>query len=104
MSWTPEKVALLRELCSRRLPWKVVGEKLGVSDKAAAAKASREGFVTPAPRRHGASPRYVKKVSRRHCLCCRKEFWSAGPHNRLCDRCRTESFDIFDSPGVTIGC
>lgn len=28
------------------------------------------------------------KSSKRPCLCCGREFDSAGPHNRLCGRCR----------------
>lgn len=24
----------------------------------------------------------------RSCLCCREQFWSEGPHNRLCTPCR----------------
>ena len=27
-------------------------------------------------------------LTARPCLCCRVRFSSAGPHNRLCDRCR----------------
>ena len=26
----------------------------------------------------------------RECMCCRTQFMSDGPHNRLCTRCRTK--------------
>jgi len=27
----------------------------------------------------------------RNCLCCNRTFLSAGPHNRMCDRCRIKA-------------
>jgi uncharacterized protein with PIN domain len=32
--------------------------------------------------------RSTKKVKRRNCLRCDREFWSEGPHHRLCQTCR----------------
>ena len=32
---------------------------------------------------------------RRPCLCCQDIFYSEGPHNRLCNRCRHKS-DVRD--------
>ena len=29
-----------------------------------------------------------KPKTKRNCMCCRAEFLSDGPHNRLCTRCR----------------
>jgi hypothetical protein len=29
-----------------------------------------------------------KKLKRRACLRCDREFWSEGPHHRLCQTCR----------------
>jgi len=29
-----------------------------------------------------------KKLKRRDCLKCDREFWSEGPHHRLCQTCR----------------
>jgi 5-methylcytosine-specific restriction endonuclease McrA len=29
-----------------------------------------------------------KKLKRRDCLRCDREFWSEGPHHRLCQTCR----------------
>lgn len=30
------------------------------------------------------------RETRRSCLCCSVTFRSEGPHNRLCDRCRSK--------------
>jgi hypothetical protein len=32
--------------------------------------------------------RRTKKLKRRNCLRCDREFWSEGPHHRLCQTCR----------------
>lgn len=32
--------------------------------------------------------RRTKKLKRRDCLRCDQEFWSEGPHHRLCQTCR----------------
>jgi 5-methylcytosine-specific restriction endonuclease McrA len=32
--------------------------------------------------------RRSKKLKRRDCLRCDREFWSEGPHHRLCQICR----------------
>jgi hypothetical protein len=32
--------------------------------------------------------RRPKKLTRRNCLRCDREFWSEGPHHRLCHTCR----------------
>ncbi len=36
-----------------------------------------------------------KPKSLRACMCCRTEFLSEGPHNRLCGRCRTKDVGPF---------
>jgi hypothetical protein len=46
----------------------------------------------PAPAA-GAPTTGAGKEARRRCLCCGQPFDSAGPHNRICPRCRgTEEF------------
>lgn len=37
-----------------------------------------------------------KQASTRPCMCCGNKFSSAGPHNRLCSRCRTKEKTPFD--------
>jgi hypothetical protein len=39
-----------------------------------------KGYVKPS--------RGLKKLKRRNCLRCDREFWSEGPHHRLCQMCR----------------
>jgi 5-methylcytosine-specific restriction endonuclease McrA len=34
------------------------------------------------------SSRWNKMPKRRNCLRCDREFWSEGPHHRLCQVCR----------------
>lgn len=34
----------------------------------------------------------------RRCMCCTNIFHSAGPHNRLCIRCRGQRLTPFDAP------
>ena len=36
-----------------------------------------------------------KPKTQRACMCCRTEFLSEGPHNRLCGRCRTKDVGPF---------
>ncbi|MCL2344294.1 MAG: hypothetical protein FWC58_00375 [Desulfobulbus sp.] len=38
----------------------------------------------------GASPRRNVPTTTRACLCCGRPFASAGPHNRLCVKCRAQ--------------
>ncbi|MCX8017057.1 MAG: hypothetical protein N2690_04025 [Rhodocyclaceae bacterium] len=45
-------------------------------------------------------PKAQQKSTPRACLCCGKTFGSAGPMNRLCPRCRTQSASPFDTPAV----
>ena len=40
----------------------------------------------------------AKKGTKRPCLGCKSPFDSAGPHNRMCDKCRKEAQGI--PPGM----
>jgi hypothetical protein len=57
------------------------------------------GYIKPARR--------PKKPKRRDCLRCDREFWSEGPHHRLCHMCRQviaaspspeEEYSVFSLP------
>lgn len=37
-----------------------------------------------------------KCTTERACMCCQAKFMSDGPHNRLCNRCRTKEKTLFD--------
>jgi len=41
-------------------------------------------------------PRFKKR--RRRCLKCRRLFWSEGPWNRLCSKCRAANRGRSDAP------
>lgn len=41
-----------------------------------------------AARTSAKSRRRSKKLKRRDCLRCDREFWSEGPHHRLCQICQ----------------
>lgn len=45
-----------------------------------------------------AKPRKQRQTVERKCLGCGNTFDSEGPHNRLCNRCRTRSASPFDTP------
>jgi hypothetical protein len=44
--------------------------------------------MTHAARSYTKPSRRTKKVKRRNCLRCDREFSSEGPHHRLCQTCR----------------
>jgi hypothetical protein len=44
--------------------------------------------MAPAARAYIKPSRRTKKLKRRNCLRCDREFWSEGPHHRLCQTCR----------------
>lgn len=83
-----------------RTPWTDIEDGLlrtyiaeGVAPCAAARRLSRpESSVYR--RIEALSLKAQKKL--RPCLCCRAEFLSDGPHNRLCGRCRTKEKTPFD--------
>jgi hypothetical protein len=36
------------------------------------------------------------RKTKRQCMCCKGDFMSDGPHNRLCNRCRRTEKTCFD--------
>jgi hypothetical protein len=44
--------------------------------------------MAPAAKASIKPSRRTKKPKRRNCLRCDREFWSEGPHHRLCQTCR----------------
>jgi hypothetical protein len=48
----------------------------------------REDIMARIARKHMELSRRTKKLKRRDCLRCDREFWSEGPHHRLCQTCR----------------
>ena len=58
--------------------------------------------------RHGEAEDRLNKlnaeaaVKPRRCMCCRHEFKSEGPHNRLCGKCRhrDNTMDLSNGPSI----
>lgn len=65
---------------------KELAEALGVKHQVVS-KAFRRTEVVSNPHR--------EKSVRRLCMTCDAHFWSEGPHNRMCDRCRQGKSDPF---------
>jgi hypothetical protein len=53
-----------------------------------ALRITREDTMARVARNYRKPSRRTKKVKRRACLRCDREFWSEGPHHRLCQTCR----------------
>lgn len=68
---------------------KEVADALGVKPQVVCSALRRlEG------RPKASKPRLEKSV-RRLCMTCDAHFWSEGPHNRMCERCRQRKSDPF---------
>ena len=75
-NWTPDEDRIARELRASGLTLEKVGKAL-------------KRTASSVNSRLEALDLLVKDGARvRPCLCCRKTFSSAGPHNRLCLDCR----------------
>ena len=91
-AWTPEQDSLLNKLIQEGLSYAKIGNIL---DRPASSIVSR--IETLASHAAGVKRAVLftetpKSCSRtRPCLCCGKSFTSDGPHNRLCNTCRTKS-------------
>lgn len=77
-TWTQEETR--RALALRNQGWNYarIGRSLGRTAPAVRARLGREGYEV-----------VTAKTTRRPCLCCGKDFNSAGAHNRLCSGCRS---------------
>lgn len=76
--WTEEETARLRRMVNARASMGEISRALSRST------ASIQGHL------NSLRPGPDKEPSRktRPCMCCRRPFPSAGPHNRLCENCR----------------
>lgn len=103
--WCAEDDAALQELLAEGVGKSAIARRLGRPTSSI-----RSRLVTlgkPLPTRVQ-PPQAIKKpapvvvaaptppagMKRRRCMCCGTEFNSAGPHNRLCGRCRAKSAEI----------
>lgn len=90
VGWSPEELALLRQLWTAGLALAEIARRLGRSAEAVRSRARRLRLAPRRWRRRGLAVPALAG-SERACLCCTAEFVSEGPHNRLCDTCRASA-------------
>ncbi len=76
-AWTQEETRRALELRNQGWTYSRIGRSLGRTAQAVHTRLGREGYEV-----------VTTKTTRRPCLCCGKDFNSAGAHNRLCSDCR----------------
>jgi len=111
------QLAKLRELRERGWPFEDIASLVNHPDLSCRNKAYTLGIQPPEHMRRGyrrATPERVlagyrkpataqTKKGMRPCLCCRNDFPSQGPHNRLCKNCRRQDSDtVFTTPAVVV--
>lgn len=112
IQWTPPMVELLLDLRGKQIPMGEIAGALGISPTACHNKLQYMGVTKRRPQKHSTCPDHLSvrsptsdnraRAKRRPCLCCRAQFSSASPHNRLCPKCGNQSESPFDIP-VRIG-
>ena len=80
--WSLEEERILMEMWMRNLSNEEISERLGRGTVAIAVKASRLNM--PRRNRYDDHP----KAGIRRCLCCKRDFLSSGPGNRICRPCK----------------
>lgn len=79
--WSAKDDAAIREgLAAGKTTW-AIAKALGRAESSVSRRVETLTRVRPATRA---------------CMCCRNPFQSDGPHNRLCNRCRTKEKTPFD--------
>ena len=84
--YTPEQEATVRSMLAKGFSTGAIANRLKRSDSS----------IVSCLERLEKRDAKTQKVTR-PCLCCRTEFKSDGPHNRLCGKCRTKETTPFDS-------
>lgn len=103
--FTPEDDAALLRLIAEGRTYREIGRELNrnpgsVGVRLARLRAIASGVVKAKPC-HPPRPKPIAQgvsmpaVQQRPCLCCRRPFFSQGPHNRLCMTCRGKSISPF---------
>lgn len=87
VGWRPDELTLLRQLWTAGTALAEIAGRLGRSTEAVRSRARRLR-LTPRRNRRGSVGVAAVGVER-SCLTCTAEFVSEGPHNRLCDTCRS---------------
>jgi len=105
-AWSAEDDAALQELLAAGVGKSAIARRLGRPTSSIRSRLvtlskhqpTRVKPSAPAPKKPApvvvAAPIPTAGMKRRRCMCCGTEFNSAGPHNRLCGRCRAKSAEI----------
>lgn len=102
--WSAEDDAALQELLEAGVGKSAIARRLGrptssIRSRLVTLSKHQPTRVKPAPAPKKPAPVVAAPIptagmKRRRCMCCGTEFNSAGPHNRLCGRCRAKSAEI----------
>lgn len=85
--WTDGDKRYLRQLILDGASVPEIARKMRRTKGAVSAYKHRQGFSAAVVRGD------IPGMKMRHCMCCGTVFASQGNHNRLCDRCRSDSGD-----------
>ncbi len=115
--WTPTQLAQLREMREHGCSFEEIAMRMDHTLGSCRNKAYTLGIQPPEHMRRGyrraTSERVLAghrkpataqtKKGMRPCLCCRNDFASQGPHNRLCKNCRRQDNDtVFTVPAMVM--
>jgi hypothetical protein len=119
--WTRAQLARLREMRADGCSFEEIAAEVNHTAQACHSKAYTLGIHSPAGRARRSDAGVVRHQTRRPpstgrlslaarakstlrpCLCCRNDFPSQGPHNRLCPGCRRGNDDtVFTTPAVVM--
>lgn len=84
--FTPEELQLVKSMREQGKTLQQIGNRIGCTP--AAVTRRLEALESPA---------IAPKFRTRPCLCCKKQFPSAGNHNRLCIDCRRKDVSPYES-------
>ncbi len=85
--WAESEKHALTALRATGTPFAQIAVALRRTERGCQEMARNLGLTRPAQNR--AQPLVLKAdAPTRPCMCCKQAFPSAGPHNRLCGRCR----------------
>ena len=106
-TWSDEEIHRLIDLWGKNLSNAQIGKMIGRRENAVAIKASRLKLPPKAlAKLHLETDRTSRRPGAkvRPCLCCQRQFYSEGAHNRICDICKSsKGFGEGDAYSVRIG-
>lgn len=89
ISWTNEKREELFNLWAEGKSAPQIAKMLDISVSAIYSQAVLLGITFH--RKDSVGSKRKNKGKLRSCLCCKRKFFSEGPHNRLCEGCKSNN-------------